>query len=512
MNNFSSASALSGGKTSPSVILAVKWAIAVIAPLSIVTVLGLSPVQALCFGIILFGIVCLVFGLLPDFVIGLGIVFIPTVLGIVPAEVTLAPLSTWTWWAIIFGFIVGAAISKSGLGLRISHALARRFVRGWTSFIAVIFLVETIFVIIAPFANVATIVIGLSVFLPMANELGYASRSRAYTGAELAVVISNTVSGALLLTGHVMNALAVNLFASFMVITFQSWLVTITPIAALATVLAFFTIVFACRPTSAGAAGKLPDSAAHPSDATRQSDAAPMAAPAAPAVAPAAPAAPAKEAASQTPRPWSANETRVLALTILIIAGFLLQPALKLPFDAGWLAMALSILLFIPKIGMLTGEDIKGINWTFVLFMIGIFSIGGQLSFLGINTIIATFAMPAGIETWGVLPSDLYISSIVVLLHFLCGTIAPLLSTLIPALGAFAQAHGMLLLPLFCTILFCRTRYVFPYQDAMVLLSKGITRNGILDSQITKVGVIFTLLVLFVVTPIGSLYWAGITL
>ncbi len=506
MNNPPSASAPSGSKTSPSAILAVKWAVAVIVPLVIVSVLGLSLVQALCFGIILFGIVCLVFSLLPDFVIGLGIVFIPTVLGIVPAEVTLAPLSTWTWWAIIFGFIVGAAISKSGLGLRISHALARRFVRGWTSFIAVIFLVETILVIIAPFANVATIVIGLSVFLPMAEELGYAPRSRAYTGAALTVVISNTVSGALLLTGHVMNALAVNLFASFMVITFQSWLVTITPIAAIATVLAFLTIIFACRPKTASAA------AGQPAGTSSQAGARPATGSSAAPAAPVAPAAPLGEAASQTPRPWSANETRVLALTILIIAGFLLQPALKLPFDAGWLAMALSILLFVPKIGMLTGENIKGINWTFVLFMIGIFSIGGQLSFLGINTIIATFAMPAGIETWGVLPSDLYISSIVVLLHFLCGTIAPLLSTLIPALGAFAQAHGMLLLPLFCTILFCRTRYVFPYQDAMVLLSKGITRNGMLDPQITKVGVIFTLVVLLIVTPIGSLYWAGITL
>lgn len=458
--------------------LAVGWIVSIVVPIAIVLFLHLDVKPALCFGIILFGICCLIFDLLPNFVVGLGITFIPILINVTPANVALAPLTTWTWWSIIFGMIIGVAMKKTGLGRRIGISIAARLVKGWASFILVIFIVELLFNVIAPFANVATIAIGLSVFMPMAEELGFKPRSKGYTGIALAVVVSNTVTGALLLTGHAMNALAVALFAPYYQITFATWLQYITPIALIASVIAYLCIMIICRPKKESASWDVAEFKSH---------------------------------ATELPK-FSSNEARVLTITLIIMLGFLVQSLFKLPFDAGWLSMSLVIFLFIPKIGMLTGEDIKSIEWPFVLFMIGVFSIGGQLGFHGVSTALAAFAMPAGIENWNVVASDMYIFGVVVLLHFLCGTIAPLLSTLVPAFGAFGVANGMGLVALFSTILFCRTRFVFPFQDAMTLMAKGMTRNGMDDKEIIKVGVATTLLIFLIVIPIGSLYWGTFTI
>lgn len=415
----------------------------------------------------------MVFDLLPNYVIGLGIAFIPVLIGITPADVALSPLYNWTWWSVIFGMIVGAAISKTGLGRRIGIAMASRFVKGWASLILVIFVFDTIMNVIAPFANAASIAIGPSIFMPIAADLGYAPKSRAYTGIAMAVCAGNTVTGALLMTGHGMNALAVAMMMPYYEINFMNWLQYVTPPALIATIIIYFTIVLVCRP---GKGTKYDMSKFHAE-------------------------------AAELPK-FSADEGKVLGLMVIVIIGFLAQAFLNLPYTPGWLGMVLILLLFVPGLGMLNGEDLKNINWPFVMFMIGIFSIGSQLGFHGVSTALAEFAMPASIGSWPVSAACLFVYAVVVILHFMCGTIAPLLSTLVPALGAFGAAHEMNLVALFCAILFCRLRFVFPFQDAMTLMTKGITKNGLDDREVIKIGIVSTLTIGIIVIPIGSLWWS----
>ena len=452
--------------------VALYWLLSIVIPVAIVMFLGLDLKPALCFGIILLGICCLIFDLLPNYVIGLGIAFVPVLIGVTPADVALSPMLDWTWWSVIFGMIVGVAIGKTGLGRRIGVALASRMVKGWASLILVIFIFETIMNVIAPFANVASIAIGLSIFMPIARKLGYEERSKGYTGVGMAVVVSNTVTGTLLMTGHAMNALAVAMMAPYYDINFTNWLQYITPPALIASVIAYFSIVLICRP------GK-----------GEKYDVAKM-----------------REDAAALPK-FSSNEGKVIGLMVVIILGFLAQAVLNLPYTPGWLGMSLILLLFIPGLGMLNGEDLKGINWPFVMFMIGVFSIGGQLGYHGVSTALADFAMPAGIENWPVVGSSMFIYAVIVILHFLCGTIAPLLSTLIPAFGAYGAAHGMAMVALFSTILFCRTRFVLPFQDAMTLMAKGITKNTLSDKEIIKIGIVTTVAIFIIVIPLGALYW-----
>lgn len=452
--------------------LALYWALSVIIPVAIVLFLHLDTAAAIDFGIILFGICCLIFDLLPNYVVGLGIAFIPVLLNIVPAETALSPMLNWTWWSVIFGMIVGAAITKTGLGRRIGIAMASRFAKSWPMLIATIFIFETVMNVIAPFANVASIAIGLSIFIPIAKEFGFEPGTKGYTGIGAAVVVSNTVTGALLMTGHAMNALAVALFKPYFEINFMNWLQYITLPALLASIVSYFAIVIMCRPNE-----KL------------NYDLAKL-----------------NKDAAELPK-FGTGEGKVLGIMIVIILGFLLQAVFNLPYTAGWLSMALAILLFVPGIGMLTGDDLKNINWPFVMFMIGVFSIGSQLGYTGVSTALAEFAMPASIAEWPTIGSNLFVYVVIVLLHFLCGTFAPLLSTLVPAFGAFGAAHGMNMIALFGTILLCRTRFVFPFQDAMMLMAKGMTKNALADKEIIKIGVFCTVGILVVVIPLSSLYW-----
>lgn len=449
----------------------VGWILAIGTGVAIGLWLPIDPAARQCFGIVLAGIVCMIFHLLPNYIVGLWIIIFPVILGLTPSEIALKATTQWSWWIFLTGFIIGIAFDKTGLGERFGLYFCVTLVKGWFSVIGAIFLMNVFFNVLAPFSGAAAIAIGISIFLPIADDMGFKPGSKGFNGIALACVTSNLLAGELVLTGWTLNPLAVNLFAPAMEINFFSWIRYFTLPAALFLLISYIAIVLLFKP-----------------EAVILYD---------PKIA--------MERLKSTPR-ISWNEKRTLILTFLILLSFITQPLHRL--EAGWLAVGISLMFFIPTLGVLDEKDFTTrLPWSFVIFLLGIFSIGYQLSYHNVHKLLAEVTMPVGIETWSPVVAAVFISGVMTLMHFLVGSMVPLLASFIPTLTSYAMDHNMSLIMIFGAVLFSAKRWVFPFQEAFVLMTRGLT-GGLLENRaVIQLGIVLTLLVTAIVIPASTFYW-----
>ncbi len=447
------------------------WILVGAAGWGVSAMLPLEPAARQCFAIVLAGIGCLIFGLLPSHVVGMWIVTLPVILNLTPPEISLKAATQWSWWIFLTGFFIGMAFNKTGLGKRLGLYFGAYLVKGWYSAILAIFLMNVFFNIAAPFSGAAAIAIGISIFIPMAGDMGYAPGSRGFNGMALACVTSNLIAGELVLTGWILNPFAVSLFAPVLELDFFSWIQYITLPAAFFLLAAYVAISFAFRPekTLSSGSGKAREQL---------------------------------QALAQI----SSDEWRALVLTLMILFIFITQPLHGL--EAGWLAVGASFLFFVPGCGVLDIQDLsRDLPWHFMIFLLGIFSIGYQLTHHDIHLWLAGITLPRGVETWPPVPANVFIALIMTLMHFLVGSMVPLLASFVPTLTAYADAHGMSVVMIFGTVLFAAKRWVFPFQEAFVLMTRGLTGGLLGDRAVIFMGIILSLLVIFVVIPVSTMYW-----
>lgn len=447
------------------------WTLAVLTGISAAFYLPLEPAAGYCFAIILVGIVCFVFDLLPNYVVGMWITIVPVIFGITPAPVALKATTQSAWWIILIGFIIGAAFNQTGLGKRFGLYFGATLVKGWFTVILSIFLMNICFNILAPFSGAAAIAIGISIFMPIARDMGFKPGDNGFNGIALACVTSNLLAGELVLTGWPLNPLAVSLFSPYFQLDFVGWIKYITVPAAVLVFVGYFAVALTFKPRN-------------PVNYDSTS---------------------AKQKLRDLPG-MSSGEIKTLLITLLILLAFITQPLHGL--QAGWLALAIAFLFFVPGVGVLDSKAFSTqLPWHFFIFLLGVFSIGYQLNYHHIQIWLAQATLASGIETWPSIAANGYISCLMVLMHLLVGSMVPLLASFIPTLSAYASENGMPLTMTFGAVLFASKRWIFPFQEAFVLMTQGLTHGKLETRAVIKLGIVMTFLIILIVIPIATLYW-----
>jgi di/tricarboxylate transporter len=426
------------------------------------------------FAIIIWGVICLIFGSLPDYVISLMIIFIPIVLRISPPEVALKATVQFVWWMFIVGFIIGVAFNKSGLAKRISLYCAATMIKGWYSALLAIFMMNVVLNVIAPFTTIAGIAITVSIATALARGFGYEPGTKVFNGLAIAAVASNLAAGELIYTGWLLNPLLVNLLARYFPLDFYSWFKYITPPAALWLVISYAVVAILFKPDNVIAVDRA-----------------------------------ALKARFKEVGKWTSGEMKTLTLTLLILVFFIAQPFLH-GLQPGWIAVLISVLFFAPYIGPLEPREFGALNWTFVFFILGMFSIGDQLVYHQVNVQLAAWVMPGNIQAWNLILASMCCAVILVLMHFAVATMIPLIACFVPAFCQFSVAHHMAIIPLFGVVLFSAKRWVLPFQEAMVVMAQGMTRDELSSSALIRVGIVMSIFLVVVQIPLSTLYWLAI--
>jgi sodium-dependent dicarboxylate transporter 2/3/5 len=191
----------------------------------------------------------------------------------------------------------------------------------------------------------------------------------------------------------------------------------------------------------------------------------------------------------------SKDETKILIISVLLIIGAATSSMHKI--SIGWLFVYSAIILMLPGIKLVEPKDIKNVNFTFILFVVGCLGIGIVSNSLGVGKLIADALYPyiAGSSArfiggiWG----------LAYLVHFALTPLAAFSAFAVP-IAEMATALGVNPLAALYAFIVSMDQVVFPYQYAPVLIIFGMglaSAKQFLKYNIMRsiLGLIFMLLV-----------------
>lgn len=163
--------------------------------------------------------------------------------------------------------------------------------------------------------------------------------------------------------------------------------------------------------------------------------------------------------------PMSSAEKRLLALALLSVFGFMLEPWTGI--NAVWVLCLAALFCYLPALRIMEAASFTNLNIIFLIFIAGCMSIGAVAGAVGANKWAVAAIMP---YLQGLPPT------LSVICSYAAGVVANLLLTPFAATVAFTPAFGELgvqmgvnPLPLFYAFQFGLDQYFFPYEGVMFL-------------------------------------------
>jgi len=131
-------------------------------------------------------------GAVAEWIVALILFATAMLLKIAPAAVVFSGFQSGALWLVLGGLVVGAAVGKTGLGVRISRAILPFFGRGYGGIIAGVVTIGVALSFLMP-SSLGRIVLMMPILLALADSLGFAPGSNGRYGIVLACAIGTFI-------------------------------------------------------------------------------------------------------------------------------------------------------------------------------------------------------------------------------------------------------------------------------------------------------------------------------
>ncbi len=431
---------------------------------------GLSHEAMRFIGIAIAAVILWIINVVPDYLVGLGMVMLWITGGLVTTEAALSGFGSTTWLFMIFIMALSAAITKSGILYRLSLNALKRFPPGYRGQMWGIIAGGMIMNPMIPSSS-AKVSLGVPIGRTLSESMGLADGSKGAAGFGLAAMIFYGFTAPFVLTGSYTNVMAYGLVSKSEPVSWLEWFLYALPgfvifsAVMIAVLLRMFGRTTAPRPIS-------------------------------------------PEVLDEQLRllgPLSRVEGMTLAAVIGCIGLMILQPVHGV--DSTWIMLGGFALLIIS--GVLDQRTLtSGIDWTFLLFLGVAFSFSAAVDQLGIATAMSGFLK----EYIGwVAASPVLFLTAVVLISFIVTLVIrddPAVILLLTALLPIGSELGIHPWVLVFVILLSTDPFFFTYQSPTYLTAyyssggKAFThRQGQLTALAYGLAVLLVTVCLF---PIGN--------
>lgn len=173
--------------------------------------------------------------------------------------------------------------------------------------------------------------------------------------------------------------------------------------------------------------------------------------------------------------PMNATEKKALVLSVLALAGFVLEPVHHLP---GYYLFAFIVFLgFTPIFGVFECSDVEKVNYSILFFIVGCMAIGFVAGTLGIPAWLSSKIVPVLQSIESSCIANLFAYFVGVIANFLLTPVAAATSLSVP-MAQIAVDLGMTIKPILYSFLYGLDQFVLPYElaPALIMFSTGYVR------------------------------------
>lgn len=429
---------------------------------------GLSPAQGQSAGAILVTLVLWATGLIPPFLTAL--IFFATVLVLrldTPAS-TFSGFGSAAVWLIISGFVIGAAITATGLGKRLAALLAPLIAHSYVALVAGLTITAMALGFVMP-SSIGRAIVLVPIGMALAEQAGFAKGSNGRIGIAVALSIACNVPSFAILPSNIPNMILAGAAEQIhgQQFSYTDYLALHYPL--LGVVKSAITVVLVLV--------LFPDRVS-------------------------------QRAASRAPEPVTAEQQSLqIRVGVILIATLVLWMTDSLHgVNPAWVGIVAAVVLMLPGVGVVPPKTFNAsVDFGTTLFVAAALSLGALINGSGLGVMLGT-----GLER--VLPlaegrEFLNFMSLTAM-AFVTGlvtTIPGVPTVLTPMAQTLADHAGMSLPAVLMTQVVGFSTLVFPYQVGPIVVAMNLSGERL--GAVLRITVPLAAITLLVLAPLDYLWW-----
>ncbi|WP_376870263.1 SLC13 family permease [Albirhodobacter sp. R86504] len=426
---------------------------------------GTSAVQAQTFGVMLITLAIWGTGLVPGYV-GSTFLFAALILGglATPQEV-FASFSSTAVWLVVAGFVIGAAITHSGLGARIGALAQPHLSRNYAALIAGLMLLGMALGFVMP-SSLGRAAVLVPVGMALADALGLSRGTKGRTGVAIIIALGTNMPSFAILPSNIPNIILSGVAEQSLGLHFSysDYLLLHYPVLGLvksAVIVGLVLVLFPAR---------------------------------------------LRDTAAQTPQSSGSGRRQGALMAILLVTLGLWATDQLHGINAAWIGLGTSLVLMVPQLGFVPPPVFKSsVDFSMLLFVAGALTLGTVVSASGLGTIIAR-------EAFAVLPMETGHDFMNFISLSLLGTGTSVFTTmpgvpavLTPLAPELATKTGFSLNAVLMTQVIGFSTVVFPYQVGPLIVAMGLAGES--TRPLLKVTLALFVITLLVLLPLDFVWW-----
>ena len=456
--------------------------------ISLVPPFGLSGQQAQTLAAVLGLVVLWSTGAIPAYLASILFFSVVVIFGIATPEVVFAGFSSAAVWLVVSGFVIGSAVSSTGLAALVAARVGPWLARSYLGLVAGLILVCTVIAFFMP-SSVGRAVVMVPIGMALADRCGLGRGSKGRTGVAVALAIGCNMPGLTILPSNIPNMVLAGSSETLWGIQlgYAGYLMLHFPIMGLAKMALAVLLIIWLFPakllhgaSGAGVQATLADGGA-PAEASATGTAA---------------------------GPAGATSLRARRFVSVVLAGTLIMWMLDSVhgINPAWVGMVSASILLWPRLGVVGPEAFRrAIDFGPILFVVGALAMGSLVNQSGLGGIIAgaferTLPLAPGQDSLN------FFSLVTMALGFsLLATSAGVPALMTPMAGDLAQLTGWDLRTVLMSQVVGYSTILFPFQVPPLIVAMQLAGERL--EQVMRVILPLGLLTLVLLVPLDLVWW-----
>jgi di/tricarboxylate transporter len=428
---------------------------------------GISPAGKKCLALSLVAVIWWATKVVHPGYTSLSLLVSYVLFGVAPANVVFGLWTTPIIYMIIGAYLIAAAVQESGLGKRIAYAYIIKYVNSYRSIIIGMYVLGFLLSFLIPHPWPRSFLI-MSVVAIIVKSANIPMKDAINIG--LAVFAGSVPTSMVLLTGDAtVNPVAVEM--SGVDVSWLGWLWMMGIPGVAATILTLILQLIMYKPTSEVTINKTE---------VRQ--------------------------LLKDLGPLSGEEIRCMIWIGLAIVLWATDGIHKI--HCGWVALAVSMGLALPKIGgVLKPSSWRQVPIETAFFLTAALAIGKVGGVSGMNSWVASVVLPSHAPVSPFMFA-LFVTAIALIIHMFLGSVMAVMGIAIPTLIQFGNSAGLSpLIPsllVYCAIF---SHYILPFHHMNILVGLGEKQGMYSDKDVIRFGIPLTAIVFILPLAIVIPWW-----
>ena len=428
-----------------------------------------NPLIAHSAAVVLVTLVLWSTGTLPPFLTSLIFFALVLIFGLAKPDLIFSGFGSAAVWLIISGFVIGSAISVSGLGQRLAAFLAPVLAGSYPRMVIGLSMAASLLGFVMP-SSVGRAVVMIPIGMALADRVGFRAGSNGRIGIAAALALACNLPSFAILPANIPNMILVGASETLhhTAFSYTSYLALHFPLLGifkLALLIALVLLLF-------------PDKI-HPQDALSD--------------------VPAND------KPMDLGAQRRVATILLITLALWMTDSLH-GINAAWIGIATATLLLLPKVGVVPPKSFNAsIDFGVVLFVAAALGLGALVNLSGLGKEVGQGLLQILPLKEGYTAVNFFSLSLMSVLTGLVTTIPGVPTVLTPMAPELAAASGFSLKAVLMTQVIGFSTVIFPYQVGPLLVAMQLSGERL--GHLLKITLPLTMLTLVLILPLDYLWW-----